>query len=562
MSLYEHGFDESDGNGHDAAHASGQNVQGNSSVNAGSTGNGNANTSYGQNGWQSGTAGNGSTGYGQTGSTGNTGYGQTSSGYGQQNGTGSSNYGQNGYGQQNGSYNGNGQNGYWNGQNYGQPYGQAPNNRRKAKKPKVKKAKAPHPFARKIGIAAAVAVVFGAVGGVSFRGSEYLTQRALGTDQKTESSADGATLSTSDDGSLSRTSTSSATTVTDVSDIVKNVMPAIVQVTNVGYSEYQTFIGTFRQPTESAGSGIIISQDDDYIYIATNNHVVSDSTSLTVTFANDKAVSAEVQGTDPDTDLAVVKVKVSDIDSDTLSAIKVATIGSSKDLNVGESAIVIGNALGYGQSVTTGVISALDREVSVEGENGETITNKLIQTDAAVNPGNSGGALLNMNGEVVGIVSAKYSDTDVEGMGYAIPISSASSVIQSLIKGETVTHDNEAASSETGAYLGIYGMDINSQTSMSYQMPTGVYVMQAIDGQAAANAGIKKGDIITAVDGTEVSSMEELKAVLAKYQPGQEIEVTVARGSSHYKTETVKVTLGSTDDKQQSGGQDQGGSNK
>ena len=299
-------------------------------------------------------------------------------------------------------------------------------------------------FAFSIARTICIAVIFGLIAGLVFRTTSGITT----ADTKTEKTVQDESVKklSSKKGSLAQTSTSTATTVTDVSDVVNNVMPAIVQVTNMSMKEYRSFFGTYEKPQKSAGSGIIISQDDKYIYIATNNHVVENSTSLTVTFVDDKAVNATVVGTDPQTDLAVIKVSVSDIDSSTITKIKVATLGSSDNLSVGESAIVIGNALGYGQSVTTGVISAKDRSVTTKSEStGETYTNKLIQTDAAVNPGNSGGALLNMNGEVVGIVSAKYTDTSVEGMGYAIPISSASSIIEKLMRGETVEHTSNTS---------------------------------------------------------------------------------------------------------------------
>lgn len=397
-------------------------------------------------------------------------------------------------------------------------------------------------FGKTVGKAAIVAAVFGVIAGTTFQGSNYVTSKLTG--KATNVSIKSDQISTGK-GSVASTSTSSATTVTDVSDIVDNVMPAIVQVTNMSVEEYNTFFGTYSKPAQSAGSGIIISQDSDYLYIATNNHVVSNSKSLTITFSDNSAVSAELVGTDEQTDLAVIRVKVSDLEKKTASTIKVATLGSSDSLSVGESAVVIGNALGYGQSVTTGVISALNREVSIEGSSGETYTNKLIQTDAAVNPGNSGGALLNMNGEVIGIVSAKYSSTDVEGMGYAIPISSATSVIQSLMKGEAVDHSStQDSSSASGGYLGINGWDVSSENSMVYGMPQGVYVTKSIDNQPASKAGIKKGDIITQVDGTTVTSMEELKTIISKHKAGDKIKLAIAtRDSGYDKTSTVEVTL-------------------
>ena len=393
-----------------------------------------------------------------------------------------------------------------------------------------------------LGKVAACAVVFGLIASLVFQGTNALGEKITG---KRISSNNVAQLSTGK-GTLDSTKVSTATTVTDVSDIVKNVMPAIVQVTNMSVTEYQSFFGSVEKPSKSAGSGIIISQDSDYIFIATNNHVVSNSKSLSVTFSDDKVVSAEVVGTDAESDLAVIKVKVSDIDSSTINKIKVATLGSSDNLSVGESAIVIGNALGYGQSVTTGVISATNREVSMQSEDdGSTVTNKLIQTDAAVNPGNSGGALLNMTGEVVGIVSAKYSDTSVEGMGYAIPISSASSIIQKLMNGETIDHSKDTESStESTAYLGIYGFDVSSENAMNYDMPQGVYVSEAIKGQAADKAGIVKGDIITGIKGVSITSMSEMKQLISQQKVGDKIKITVAVRSNDYAEKTFEVTLG------------------
>ena len=343
-----------------------------------------------------------------------------------------------------------------------------------------KKPKKEHKFLKKLGKVVAIALVFGLVAGITFQGGSYVTSKIIGTDKTSTSSAATAStkaLSTSK-GNIATTATSTATTVTDVSDVVTNVMPAVVQVTNVSLTDYQGFFGQIGQyESTSAGSGIIISQDKDYIYIVTNNHVVADSEELTITFCDDKAVSAEVQGTDEDTDLAVVRVAVKDIDSSTLAQIKVATLGDSMSLMVGSSAIVIGNAMGYGQSVTTGVISALNREVALETESGDTIDNSLIQTDAAVNPGNSGGALLNMNGEVVGIVSAKYVDESAEGMGYAIPISEASPIIEKLMNdnsnktadansspnSKADSNSDSENSSSTTAYLGIAGVDLDKE---------------------------------------------------------------------------------------------------
>jgi|UPI0006914F71 serine protease Do len=409
---------------------------------------------------------------------------------------------------------------------------------------KPKKPKKERPFLKKIGKVVAIALVFGLVAGAAFQGVNFATGKLTGTSSSSSSSSSSATsLGTSND--IGTTATSTATTVTDVSDIVTNTMPAIVQVTAVSVTEYRSFFGSGQSyESESAGSGIIISQDDDYIYIATNNHVVSGASSLTITFADDSAVAAEIQGTDSSTDLAVVKVAMSDVDSSTLDSIAVATLGDSDSLKVGESAVVIGNALGYGQSVTTGVISALNREVELEAEDGTAITNELIQTDAAVNPGNSGGALLNMNGEVVGIVSAKYSDTDVEGMGYAIPITSAKTIIEQLMNGESVS---DSSTSTGDAYLGIAGVDVTAQfsKSASSDLPSeGVYVYGVYTNTGAAEAGLSRGDVITAIDGNSISGMSDIQSYLATKSAGDTVTVTVSTASSSYsESKDLQVTL-------------------
>ena len=335
--------------------------------------------------------------------------------------------------------NGNTSQGYSQGTQYGQenayysqgtqPYGQ--NQQKKKRKEKVKKEHGKGGFGVKLAKCAAIALVFGLISGSVFAGTNQL----LGTKwSNSESAKTEASLNKSSSGDTvkaANTSSKAVTDLTDVSDIADNVMPSIVAITNMSEKQVSTWYGyTASQPQESCGSGIIVSQDDQYIYVATNNHVVSGAQSITVQFSDDSTVAAEVKGTDAGSDLAVVAVPISDISADTLSTIKVASLGNSDDLSVGQAAVAIGNALGYGQSVTTGVISALNREVSVENEDGSTTTNELIQTDAAINPGNSGGALLNAKGEVIGISSVKYSDTSVEGMGYAIPINTASPIIE------------------------------------------------------------------------------------------------------------------------------------
>lgn len=406
---------------------------------------------------------------------------------------------------------------------------------------KNKKPKKTTGFVAKLGRAAAIALVFGLIAGTAFQSVVYVSNRYLpmsaSSEEKIESTETEDTSDSASGTALSTTSNKVSTTVTsDVSEIAENVLPAIVQVTNVGLTEYQTFFGTMQQETTSAGSGIIISQDDDYIYIATNNHVVSGAETLTITFNDGEAVEGTIKGTDSSCDLAVVAVAVADIPSDTLSVIKVATLGDSDSTVVGEAAIVIGNALGYGTSVTTGIVSAKDREVSITDEEGNLVTNSLIQTDAAVNPGNSGGALLNATGEVIGIVSAKLADESVEGMGYAIPISYAWDIIQQMI-------DNDVVSELDASYLGIAGKDITSEMSEQYDVPVGVYVAQVVAGSGAEAAGIEVDDVITSFNGRTVTSVNTLNNIMKYLPAGTTVEVTVAKASNNYEEETVEVTL-------------------
>ena len=409
---------------------------------------------------------------------------------------------------------------------------------------KPKKQRAPRkpgafgPFAAKT---VAAALIFGLVGGGVFTGVSYIGTRAI-----SNPSTASAKLTTTTSSGTKQTSSGDAKDLTDVSSVVDEVMPSIVAITNTGTVTYNSFFGKKSQQSQSCGSGIIVSEDDDYLYIATNNHVVADSEELTVQFDDDSVVKAEIRGTDPDDDLAVVRVKKADLGKDTYSNIKIATIGDSESVAVGSPAIAIGNALGYGQSVTTGIVSALNRTVTTQdSQTGETVTNnKLIQTDAAINPGNSGGALLNENGEVIGINSVKYSSTDVEGIGYAIPMSVAKPIIESLIQDGKYTNENQA-------YLGIKGGDVSSEM-VAYGFPQGVYVSSVSAGSGAANAGLQEGDIITAVDSTKISSMTELQSALKSYKAGDKVTLTVARQSGRqYEESKVEVTLSSAKDIQQ-----------
>lgn len=344
----------------------------------------------------------------------------------------------------------------------------------------------------------------------------------------------------SDESSASLQTTKTTAVVTDVTEVVENVMPSVVSVYNTSTSTTQNYFGqTYSQESTSTGTGFIISQDDDNdeLLIATNNHVVADADSLEVQFIDESTAEANIKGTDSSNDLAVIAVKLSDIDSDTLSQIKVATLGDSDELKIGEPVVAIGNALGYGQSVTTGVVSALNRELQVED-----VTGTFIQTDAAINPGNSGGPLVDLNGNVIGINSSKIGGDTVDSMGFAIPISRAVPIIQDLMNQKTKTTVDE----DKRGYLGISGVSVTSQVASAYSMPQGVYVAQIIEGGAAEDSDLQKGDIITAIEGTTVSDMEALQKQLTYYESGETVTLTVQRqdGSGEYSEQSVEITLG------------------
>ncbi len=329
----------------------------------------------------------------------------------------------------------------------------------------------------------------------------------------------------------------------DVSEVVKEVMPAIVSINN-HYAETMSWFGQqYVNEADASGSGIIVGQNDTELLIATNYHVISDTEGLTVQFVEGSEAEAAVKGTDAKMDLAVIAVKIDDIDKAALNEIAVATLGDSDSLVVGEPAIAIGNSLGYGQSVTTGVISALDRTIELsDGADGT-----FIQTDAAINPGNSGGALLNMKGEVIGINSNKIGGSAIEGMGYAIPISAASPIIAELMLKET---KNKVAEDERG-YLGISGITVTEYVIEAYDMPEGVYISQVYENTAAAAAGLRKGDIITAFDGERITSMDELQRELEFHAMGDTVDVTVMSvGIQGYAEMTVQLTLGKIENKQ------------
>ena len=403
-----------------------------------------------------------------------------------------------------------------------QGFGAGPQKDPKTSKPKKG-------YMKKAALVVGAAVLFGAVGGVTMQGTSYLTGKLLGKNTKS-------TVGTTKTVSNAKLTTSTSTVTSDVSDIVENTLPSIVSITNMSVQEVQNFFGGIsQQESESAGSGIIISQNDSELLVVTNNHVVEGSDTLTVTFNDGNSVEAQIKGTDSARDLAVVAVPLDKISDDTMNAIKVATLGDSDSLKVGEPAIAIGNALGYGQSVTTGIVSATGR--TIDGFDGE-----YIQTDAAINPGNSGGALLNANGEVIGINSAKINSSAVEGMGFAIPISDASDVIQNLMNKET----RSKVSDEERGYLGIKGYDVSEEGAQMYNMPTGVYVKEVMSGGGAEKAGLTKGSIITGFEGSSISSMSSLQEQLQYYKAGEEVTLTVQipDKNGEYTEKDIKVTLG------------------
>ena len=403
-----------------------------------------------------------------------------------------------------------------------QGFGAGPQQNPKAPKPKKG-------YAKKVALVLGAAVLFGAVGGVAMQGTSYLTGKLLGKNTKS-------TVGTTKTVSNAKLTTSTSTVTSDVSDIVENTLPSIVSITNMSVQEVQNFFGGIsQQESESAGSGIIISQNDSELLVVTNNHVVEGSDTLTVTFNDGNSVEAQIKGTDSARDLAVVADPLDKISDDTMNAIKVATLGDSDSLKVGEPAIAIGNALGYGQSVTTGIVSATGR--TIDGYDGE-----YVQTEAAIIPGNSGGALLNANGEVIGINSAKINSSAVEGMGFAIPISDASDVIQNLMNKET----RSKVSDEERGYLGIKGYDVTEEGAQMYNMPTGVYVKEVMSGGGAEKAGLTKGSIITGFEGSSISGMSSLQEQLQYYKAGEEVTLTVQipDKNGEYTEKDIKVTLG------------------
>lgn len=422
-------------------------------------------------------------------------------------------------------------------------------------------------FQKKAGATIALAVIFGLVAAVVFQAANFAADRFLNTGKSSVQ------IKTTDSVDLQETASDDSTADKVLSDsengtvaaVAQASMPSVVAITTVSVQEIPSFFGysSHQYKSASTGSGIIVGDNDDELLIATNNHVVDGATTLSVCFIGDDvanaetetvnagdngdlnvedAVSAKIKGTDADNDLAVVAVKKSDIPEDTLNQIKIAQIGSSDDLAVGQQVVAIGNALGYGQSVTSGWISALNRTISTDDGTNST---GLIQTDAAINPGNSGGALLNMKGELIGINSAKYADSAVEGMGYAIPISKAKPILEELMNRET----REKVDSSKKGYLGVSLANLTTEAIEMYNMPTGAFVRSVEDDSPAQEAGICKGDIIVKFDGRKVSDGDDLLDKLQYYKSGEKIEAVIARATNgEYEENTIELTLGTRPD--------------
>ncbi len=418
-------------------------------------------------------------------------------------------------------------------------------------------------FGKKAVSVVCLGLVFGVTAGAVFSVPAYLSVKELNQAraalEQAQSQTDSGASGTQNSSSLSTTTNGLTTSNAayagnqidaNIAEIAKNCLPSVVSITNKGVTEVQTFFGKYLKDTEGSGSGIIIGENDTELLIVTNYHVVSGGTELTVVFSYDEdsddpsIVTAKIKGYDADKDLAVIAVPLSEITDEMRSQIKVATIGNSADLELGQEVVAIGNALGYGQSVTTGIISALNREVTVSDDNGGTITNKLIQTDAAINPGNSGGALLNMNGELIGINSVKVSSSSVEGMGYAIPISDVQSIIEELMLKES----RDVVSESAQGYLGISGIDVPSEVSEAYDLPLGVFINKIYDNSPEANAGLSKSNIIIKFDGQTVKTMNDLQTLLTYYRAGETVDViAMVAGADGYTEKTFTLMLGAKD---------------
>ena len=398
------------------------------------------------------------------------------------------------------------------------------------------------------------ALLFGMIAGGMMVGVNYLAQKSnvyavLGENKDETKKADEDTqkaspsaLSKDKEKAASSGNSGARTGAKTVTEVAKDAMPSVVAITNMMRYQENGFsiFGEVQKETElpASGSGVIVGENETELLIATNNHVIQDSNSLTISFIDDSTATAQVKGTDATVDIAMLSVKLSDISPETRAKIKPIEIGSSDAMEVGDQVVAIGNALGYGQSVTTGIISAKNRDVQTK----EGVSKGLIQTDAAINPGNSGGALLNMEGELIGINVAKYSDTDVEGMGYSIPSSEAEKILSSL---STLTTREKVPEAEQGV-LGVQVKDIDAQTAESFAMPKGIYIYKILQDTGAKNEALQERDIITKLDGQGVYTTANLKALLAKYRAGEEVKLTVMRqdGSGKYNEVELSVTLG------------------
>lgn len=407
--------------------------------------------------------------------------------------------------------------------------------------PEKQPQKSNHKAFSKVIMVAGLAILFGIVSSAVFLTSNIIGSRLLGL----ERTSDAQTIAGNEVNGNTILSRSSSVVTSDVSGVVEKVMPSIVSITSMSVEEVQSFFGgTYQKQSAGAGTGIIIGENDSELLIVTNNHVVEGSDTLTVSFDDETSVEANIKGTDSVYDVAVIAVPIESVSSDTLEMISVATLGNSEELKVGEPAIAIGNALGYGQSVTTGVISALDRSVaSTNARTGQTQENSvnLIQTDAAINEGNSGGALVNVNGEVIGINSAKLIGESVEGIGYAIPISDVSDLIQGLMNQET----KEKVDEDDRGMIGITGISVSSAFSAQIDVPAGVYVTEVTPGGGAEKAGMTKGCIITAINGTSVDSMDALQEQLEYYAKGETVTLTirVPQTNGEYNEQMIDVAL-------------------
>ena len=415
----------------------------------------------------------------------------------------------------------------------------------KTKKVREKK---PMTTGKKWATVVAMALVFGLIAGGTMFGVNAAGNYLAGNDSALNQV--GQTQTTSSD---SNSSSSDGSGQGTVAEVAKNAMPSVVTISTMSVEEMRNFFGGTQQyEVQGAGTGVIVGENDTELLIATNNHVIEGAASLSVGFIDEESVEAEVKGTDVNNDLAVVSVKLSDIPADTMNQIKIATVGDSDQLQLGDQVVAIGNALGYGQSVTSGYVSALNRDLTLTDQSGTTINSTgLIQTDAAINEGNSGGALLNMKGELIGINEAKSSSTStgatVDNIGFAIPIDKAEESLQQLMNLKT----RERVDASQASYLGIRGSDVSYEASEMYGIPTGVVISEVVENGPADQAGVKSGDVLTELDGHSISNMSQLQDVLEYYAAGETVDIDVQRADNgEYQAQTLSITLGSASDAQ------------